>query len=142
MSAIVDIGSALRSLLLAETAVETLVSDRVFVGELPASETGSMPRAAVVIRGAGGPRAFGGAYQDYRDDRIDVRCYGVTPHEANTLWRTIVAILTELPRTNIDGVVLHWAREAGGPIPLRDPDTDWPFEHAAFQVLYAETAAA
>lgn len=142
MTQIPDRITALVAILKADAAVAAEVGARVFGGELPEAETASMPRKAIVITHAGGVAAFGGGYQEYGDSRVDTRCYGTTPHEADEVWRAAHGALKQLRRTLQGDMLVHWARQAGGPIPLRDPDADWPSIFASWQVLASEVVHA
>lgn len=142
MSEAPDAIAGLRAFLLADPDVAALVSGRVFGGELAGAEAASMPRKAIVVARAGGPGAIGKGYQRYGDIGVELRCYGETPHSADQLWRRAYPALKQLARVIEDGCLIHWAKLGGGPMALRDPDTDWPFTLASFQVLVAEVAAA
>jgi hypothetical protein len=142
MSAIADPIAAVRALLAADADVAALLAARVFGGELPGAEAKLMPRAAIVVRPAGGTQSIGGEWQDFGDTRIDVRCYGATPREAYALWRTVHPVLKHLKRQVVDETMLHWARPAGGPIAMRDPDTEWPSVNCSWQVLASERPVA
>lgn len=130
---------ALMSVLAANADVAALVSTRVFGGELPESQATSMPRLCLVVTHAGGGH-FGTSWQNYTDLRFDVFSYGATRHEAAQLWRAVHRALKGLRHTVSASVRLHWARQAGGPIPLRDPDTDDPYVLSTWQVLISEVA--
>lgn len=136
-----DMIDALRRYLLADPDVSELVGTRVFGGELPSGQASSMPRHAVVIRYSGGG-SLGGGHQEYSDKRVDVRCYGSTIYEADRLWRSVGPALQALQREVHADCLLHWARRGGGPIDLRDPDTDWPFIFSSWQVLSSDRVAA
>lgn len=122
----------------AAPGVSALVGTRVFGDELPAKEVSFMPRKCIVIEPSGSAGAFGTAYQDYGDGRYDVRSYGETPHEAALLDIATYRALKNLRRGVNASVLLHWVKRAGGPIPMRDPDTGWPFRFASYQLLAAE----
>lgn len=132
---------ALVAFLKADADVAGEVGTRVFGGELPRGETASMPRKAIVLTPSGGG-FIGSGYQEYGDIRVDLHCYGETPKEANDVWRAVHPALKQLRRALQGPCLLHWARPAGGPLTLRDPDADWPFTLATYQILVAEVAAA
>lgn len=142
MTQIPDRLTALIAILKADAAVSAQVGTRVFGGELPPAETASMPRKATVISHGGGLGVFGGGYQEYGDTRVDARCYGETPLEADDVWRAAYGALKQMRRTLQGTIYVHWARPSGGPLSLRDPDTDWPYVFSSFQVLAAEAAHA
>lgn len=114
-----------------------LTAGRIYGGELPREQVPDMPRAAVVLRPAGGG-SIGRAYQDYGDRRIDVDCFGDSPKAAWGLHLAVHDALKHLRRAVHAGVLLHWARESAGGVLARDPDTDWPIAASSWQVLAAE----
>lgn len=135
--------SALVTFLKADSAVSALVSTRVFGGKLPQSEALNMPRAAVVVKRAGGG-IMGTAYQDYSDVRADVICYGRNELEADTVFLACHDALKHM-RANIPtgtATLLKWARLSAGGFTGTDPDTDWPTCLSSWQVLASEVAAA
>lgn len=134
--------AALVAFLRADTGIAALVGTRVFGGELDEAETKLMPRAAIVVDTGGGTQSIGSAYQEYGDARYDLRCYAKLPHSADALYRVAHRALKQMTRQKRAGVLLHWARPAGGPISLRDGDTDWPYVFASYQVLAAEVSVA
>lgn len=133
---------AVMALLAADTDVAALVSGRVYGMELPEADDVSMPRYALVVTLAGGNLLTGGTWSEYGDPRFDVFAYGATRLEANQLYRAAHVALKAMTRVKHASVLLHWARPAGGPIPLRDPDTTWPYVLSTWQVLLSEVAAA
>lgn len=133
-----DPTAALVAFIKADSDVKELVSERVFAGELPRTETDEMPRQAVLIQPAGGGVMHGNAYQQYGDQRFDVRCYGTTPLDSWSLYLAVYGALKELRRAVHEEVLLHWARTAAKGATGRDPDTDWPLTISSWQVLVAE----
>lgn len=129
---------ALMEHLKSDTAVAEIVGERVFGGEIPEDEVADMPEATVLIKRAGGLDVIGQGYQDYGDIRVDVLCYEATPFLAEALYLAVFPAMKHLRRTTYGDCVLHWARHAGGAIPLRDPDTDWPILFSSWQVLAGE----
>lgn len=127
--------------LAADAGVSALVGTRVFGGELPRSENGSMPRQAVVVQPAGGG-IMGLAYQDYGDFRVDVSCYGATPLDAWALYLAVHSALKSLRREVSHSALLHWARPSSKGLSGRDTDTDWPLVISSWQVFAAEVTAA
>lgn len=139
MPAVADPIGALVAVLKADADVAALVGTRVFGSDLPGDESDSMPRAAVVIKPAGGGLLDPG-YQRWNDSRVDLICYAETPKLGADLYRTAHPVLKQLSRSEWAGCLLHWARPAGGPITMRDIDTDWPFTFSSWQVLASEQA--
>lgn len=122
---------------------------RVFPNELPDQVVNRMPLFALVIRPAGGGAAFGGGLQDFSDQRVDIHHYGATPKGAYELYTLTAQVLKHLPRRSVGDTLLHWARPAGGPNQMREPQAGWPggvpddsihwpFVVASWQVLAAD----
>lgn len=140
MAAQPDLIAALVEFVADVPEVRALTDGRVFGGELPAEEQRFMPRAAVVVSPAGGSGAFGGGYQQYGDRRVDVHLYAATMPDADALWRALNPAMKQMRRAVHADCLLHWARSGGDPLTLRDPDTDWPYVLASYQVMAAEVA--
>lgn len=136
---IADPIAALIALLKDDADVTTEVGTRVFGGELPPEETESMPRSAIVVKPAGGG-FLGSAYQQWGDTRADVVFYGSTPKDAWDVYRAAHPVLKQLGRSHWAGCLLHWAKLSGGPVSMRDADTDWPVVFTSWQVLASEVA--
>lgn len=132
---------AVMTYLAADSDVAALIAGRVFGGDLPQAQAASMPRACVVVREAGGG-LLGSSWEDYGDIRLDVFAYGATPHEAAQLRRAVYKRLKAMTRTVSETVLLHWAKLDGGPIPMFDVDTTWPYVWTSWQVLVNEIVAA
>lgn len=110
----------------------------VFGGELPARETHTMPRSVVVVSPAGGG-LLGTGTAAYGDLRLDVDCYGQTPHDAWSTYLAVHAALKGLTRQTYAETLLHWARSSSRGTLARDPDTGWPIAVSSWQVLAGET---
>jgi hypothetical protein len=137
VTAIADPIAAVVAMLKADAGVIAAASTRVYGGELPRAQSDDQPRKALVVKAVGGGSLDPG-YQRWGDHRLDVIAYGETPHEAYELWRTAHAPLKDLARSKHAGTVLFWARPAGGPVAMRDADTDWPIVVSSWQVLASE----
>lgn len=145
MAAVTDALPALIGIVGADSAVQALVggappNDRIFGLELPKSEASSMPRKALVIKMSGGP-----GREDYIEIgtvRYDFLHYGKTPFEARKLWRTVHPVMKQISRQLNSSVLIHSAIGSGGPISLRDGDTDWPFILSSWLVVASELTAA
>ena len=143
MSQIPDALAALRGILKADATIASLLSQRVFNEELPAAESGSMPREAIVLKLAGGGTGIGSrGYVPIGTIRVDVFCYGGTPSGARRLWRAVHPVFKSIKRKSQDGVLIHSCLQSGGPISLRDGDTEWPLVFESWQVIAAEVTAA
>lgn len=129
---------ALIAILKADAGVAALAGARVFGDELPASETATQPRKAIVVRSSGGPSLAAGSYLEHDSQRVDLLSYGETPFEAGRLRRAVFDTLKPLRRTVAAGALIHWVEPAGGWATERDPDAAWPAAFQSFQVFYAE----
>lgn len=133
------IPEALVTFLSAQSFISTLVGTRVFGLELPATESKSMPRNAVVLKMSGGPGGLGSS-----DDRpitrirFDVLNYGATPLDALSVQRATHCALKSINRNIESGTLLHSAEQSAGPVNLRDPQGNWPLVLETFFVLAAE----
>lgn len=136
-----DLITGVRSYLLNTALVAAEVVDRVYGGGLPRALIDGGAQPAVAVRGAGGSGSYGGGYQQYGDQRVDVLCYGETSREARTVYDIVCPVLKQMRRNRQGACLLHWANQAGGPLDLIDPDTDWPFVFSSWQVCVAEVAA-
>ena len=133
---------ALAEYLKADEGIAELVAGRVYFPELPAHQT-DPPLPAIVLSDAGGTGMLGNAYQRYGDRRVDVRCWARTPNEARAVCLAVTPALKQLRRFvgPESRCLVHWARPAGGPLNLRDPDTRWPYTLSVWQILVAEVPA-
>ncbi len=122
--------------------VNTLTGGRVYGGDLDEAEVPNMPRAALVVAYAGGGTLGVGAnsYLRVGEIRVDLRCYGETPYEADRIHRAAHGLMKHMRRDVVSSVLLHHAVNSGGPLQLRDPKTDWPFVLRTYMVTAAETA--
>jgi hypothetical protein len=137
MTEIPDVIGAVRQHLLADSALNTLVSGRIYGQELPRDQNQYMPRKAVVIRSSGGPAQMGTI--PVGDVRIDFRCYGESPLEAMKVFRTVFPRMKfGTMRKAYGSALLHSARQDSGPINLLEPDVEWPFQFSAWMVKMAE----
>lgn len=139
----VDVIPALISFLKADAAVAALVGTRVFGAEVPAGETASQPRKAIILRQGGGTSED--SYLPLGIPRIDLHAHGETPYEARRVRRAAHTALKALQREVITGVtdgdvLLHHLNASGGPVDLRFPETDWPVVIESWDVMFAETA--
>lgn len=128
------------------TPVNAVTAGRIFRPELDEDEIRNMPRAAVVIRRAGGYGMFGGSQVPIGDPRLDIVCYGQTYLQAEqTVAGEVVNALKAL-RGGVFGLGpgsmtrLYWARVEGGPNPMTDPEENWPMALVTAQVAHCELA--
>lgn len=140
MSEAADLEAGVRAYLLSDSALNALVEGRIFGGELPAAQTKFMPRRALVIKGSGGASLTGGSYVEHDTERLDLFAFGATPREAGLVMRPAALAMKRLKRSVHAGVLLHWARNAGGSSSGREPGTEWPRKFQSFQVHHGLVA--
>lgn len=140
MSDPADLEGGVVAYLKADTATAALVSTRVFGGELPASETASMPRGAIVARASGGVSLTGDSTLEHDTQRVDVFAFGPTPRKAARVMRAAVLALRRLTPGVYAGCFIHWANPASGSIAGREPVTEWPRQFQSFQVMHGLVA--
>ncbi len=133
---------ALRLFLLADTAINTMLGDRVFAIDLPKSEAAFMPRQCVVIKPSGGASFQPGSYIDHEFQTVDVFSYGETPFEAEAVRNAVNDAFRLMRRNTTEQTLIHWVQPAGGWASNRDSDADWAYGFQSFQAFYALDAAA
>lgn len=115
--------------------LDGLAAGRVFGARLPQAQVQHMPRAAIVVRAAGGAGTFGGGYLPVVDDRVDVRAYGETPWEASQLAEEASRLLHAIRDVQtVHGRVL-WCRRGGGPVDVTETQTGWDLVLTSWQVF-------
>lgn len=137
------------ALLRADAGVLAALGGTLVTGTVPrvaGSEVSSdlakiMPQRALIVAAAGAGSGVGqNDYVPVSVRRLDLRCYGRTPHEADTLALAAqVACKAWVPRL-IAGVYVHHYRHVAGPVSFRDPDGDWPVTITTVQIQYADQA--
>lgn len=132
-----DVVAALVAIARADAGVAALAAARVFGGELPAGEAQSMPRAALVIKASGGATLTDGSYAQADAQRVDLFAYGQSRAEADRLLIAAAQALRGVRRRVAAGVLVHWARPAGGYASGRDADLAWPRAWQSFQVFHS-----
>lgn len=135
-----DLIGGLVAFLKADAGVAALAGGRVHGGHIPDRDIEAMPRATVVLKGAGGG-LLGRAYLRAGDRRVDVDCYGRTDREGEDLYLAVHEALKGLRPTTVGNVQLKWAEPSSRGVNLRDPDTDWPLTASSWQVLAGEDEA-
>lgn len=122
---------AIVAALLDETTITELTGQWVYSPEVPEGKGQDMPRHCVVVQGAGGGSLGPGARSrlPWRVVRLNVKSYGPTPAKADDLDARVYAYMTAFHRVvDVENeTILHDAVVSGGPLPLRDPDTSWPY---------------
>lgn len=122
--------------------IGALVDGHVFAPKLPEDDDMPddliMPQACIIVSGAGGASIHGGSFLPLGTPRIDVRAYGSTGLEADTVAQACQNALKQLRPCVYEGVKLHSANISAEPNPLVDPTTLWPFTLVSVQVMYVE----
>jgi hypothetical protein len=131
------------------SVMSLIVPSVVYRPKLPTSGLPqAMPFACIVLTRNGGYAKFGGTTLPWRDPRVEARCYGSTLLEADQLAGEVAKALGALRQsvwhetTGGLKVRLVHARIEAGPIPLFDPDTDWPYAFLSAQVTITEQVLA
>lgn len=124
--------------LVGTTTIRGTVVARVFGEEVPAEEAVNMPRACITVSAGGGFHVR--SYVQLQTPRLDVKCYGRTLSETGALHQAAYNALKYLNRRAQGVAFLHNAIQVGGPLSLRDDDTDWPFVWSTWEVLASDLA--
>ena len=140
MPEIADPEGGLVAYLKADPVTGAATEGRIFGGELPAIETASMPRTAIVLRASGGVSLTGASKLEHDAQRIDVFAFGATPRAAAAVMRAAAIALRRLERSVHAGCLFHWANPASGSIAGREPVTEWPRQFQSFQVMHGLVA--
>ena len=132
-----NVTGALRAYLLDNTEITALVGTRVYgpPGNSPTdplrsemASWGITPRKTIVLMASGGAGGGRGARTRMRwvENRIDVRCYGESPYQADVLHGEVYPAMIDLEGFTNGDTRLVSAEVSGGPLPARDGDADWP----------------
>lgn len=127
---------ALRTIVLADTNINGLIEDRVFVNAIPekdieAADTRQPPKMLVLRMAGGSDKAD---LLPLVDSSIDVLCYGETDFEADEVRRAVTQRFILLEREIHNSVLIHHINLAGGPIPSVEPDLVWPVIAQGFTI--------
>jgi hypothetical protein len=138
--------TATMNVLSASATVTTAMggTSSVYGGEIPKGQIASMPKRAAVVAAAGTPGIGPGTADNVpvSVSRVDVRCYGRTREEADVVALAVAHALKAWDRGQTSGRHhVHWFHRTAGPVPLRDPDTDWPISVVTFQLQMADELA-
>lgn len=112
-------------------------------GELHAAQVDVMPARCIVVALAGRGVSIGTRdHLPVSKPRVDVRCYGRTRNEADTLALVASLALKAWRRAVVGGRYFVYSFEpSSGPVPTRDPDGDWPVTIVSFEVLLGDDTA-
>lgn len=134
----IDAHSALRTHLITASPLRTLLGgDHVYWPELPASLSSAMPRKAISFRFSGGQTD---PYLRAQRARVTLRCWGESSYEAMGVYRALYDRLHDSQNFIVGDVGFHGAFESVPGEPLEDPDTDWPFVFAVYDIWLATIA--
>ena len=133
-----DIIEALITYLGTQSGVTTLVSTRIYGGEIKADEVDEMPRKIIVLRYAGGPEELRTAR--IQQQRIEVFSFGEDYFEAGRVDRAVADALIAIRRNESESTILHVAGY-GGASQLIDSDTGWRYIERTAMIRAGETAA-
>jgi hypothetical protein len=125
-----------------DTTVNGTDGYAIYPIELPVTMDVNMPAKAVVIKPHGGPGAGLGASAHSYDpaplqlnySRIQVQCFGETPHLAYVVDWAVYMSLKNLERSVLGDTYIHNCIRATGPIPARDPELQWPYSTSVWLV--------
>ena len=137
----IDAHSALRTHLIAASPLRTLLGgDFVYWPEIPANPPGlTMPDKAISFRISGGQSS---PYLRFQRARLTVRCWGESSYEAMRVYRALYDRLHDSQNFIVGDVGFHGAFESVPGEPLEDPDTDWPFVFAVYDLWLATVSVA
>lgn len=129
--------AALRTLVLGDTEIVSLVEDRVYINAIPESVIEAQdPRAPnkmlVLAKSGGAPKAD---RMPTRTIFINALCYGESDAECAKILHAVQSLFQFLHRETVDGVFFHDVTETGGEVPLVDPDIVWPAVAQGFSIL-------
>ena len=106
--------------------------EHIHGGEIPKDRVSiDEPRIVVVPSGLPNPK---------RDTlptiirRVDARCYGRTPMEAEQVQLAVVYALTVWKYGVAERHLVHWLNHVSGPVTMRDPNTDQPLQVVTFNI--------
>lgn len=128
----IDVVGAVMAILNADTQVSTLTQGRVYDTEIPEAQDSLMSQKLVVVRFAGGPGTP--LTLQISDRRVNLLCYGETPHLAQTVYYASEEALNNVGHTIRASTYIHWCNLSTGPIPLRDADVQWPYVVSSWMV--------
>ena len=134
----IDAHSALRTYLIAASPLRTLLGgDHVYWPEVPSNV--AMPRKAISLRLSGGQSS---PYLRFQRARLTVRCWGESSYNAMEVYRALYDRLHDQQNFIVGDVGFHGVFESVPGEPLEDPDTDWPFVFAVYDLWVATVSVA
>jgi hypothetical protein len=119
-----------------EPGVDT--EPRVFGIEFPKDNAVSMPRKCIVVRRSGLAQQDQ-SYIRFQRPLLDILCYGETPLEAELLRVRVARFLKAFRRRMSKDFLIHSFDAVNGPLPQREPETDWPYTLETWRCMASET---
>ena len=136
MTNAIDTLALLRTFLLADGTLATAVSNRIWVGEVPDDELGSMPRDSVLIVTDSSQTSVS---VPVIWDRPQIICYGGTDRAA---YQVYLKVYNAMQRKGLQSVSstarLMQAYKSGGPISFPEQELGWARVSAFFTCIWAE----
>lgn len=131
-----DLIEGLKAFLAQDAGVTALAPvPLIYDEEIDISQDVNMPTKAIVLIRGGGTSP---ATLQYTVPRVNVRCYGETPHLAMVVYEVVKLALKNMTPGVWHGTYIHWARMAADAIPFRDPDTQWPYNVSSWHCMMAD----
>lgn len=135
-----DVILALKTHLLTVAAVTTLLSTRVWGGEVPPAEIEPMPRKALVMRYVGGLERF--RTDREQRPRVDFFSFGEGYFQAGQVDRAVADALIVIKMLDVADTLIYSVAYGGGPRQLKEPDTGWRYVVRSAIVRAGETTTA
>ena len=108
----------------------------VYAGEIDSDVAKTMPRALLLVRGAGGIKPADAS--PLFNARMDVWSYGKTPFEAGELSTRMHFLVQGTNNVVIDGARVLGITLSSGPLPGREFDTGWAYTLRTYIMLLSE----
>jgi hypothetical protein len=136
--AIADTPVLLRTYLVANAALATAVSSRIWVAKVPEDELANMPTKAVLIIPSSSMSNIG---VPVYGEQSDMYCYGSTEYEAWTVFRILYNALHRCGLQTVSSTYrIMQGALSSGPAYHTEPVTGWPRVLVTFNVTWLETA--
>ena len=131
-----NITAAIVQYLAEDGRVSRLAGSRVYGSEFPEREAAAMPQKLAVVTASGGLGSGAGTSSrtPWTQNRVDIRCYGETPYQADILHGAVYRAMVELHLHEREDIRLSDAVISGGPLPGRDLNADWPYTIGVYTV--------
>ena len=138
----ISVVQVLRLHLLAQPAIIAQVGTRIWgMPGIPSSEVDDMPRKAITLYQNPGTGRWG---IPVYNASIQIRCYGLTPYEAQEVWGALYDTLHRVNCINVtigaDDYTIYVSQLSSGPSEQQEPLTDWPFSLSTWTFVACESA--